>query len=286
MIQTTKRLVREFFDAHGEGSIHGYDHALEVMEHSLEGIKSYPSQLSRHRQLAILLAALLHDVDDEKMFPLNRNFENARFILNKVNFPYPELVIEMIDLVSFSKNGISTVYKSKSRVGRHTDMKPKTGIFADDTDLFEMRKKRRLGTQHRIPKWKLIPRLADRVVALGTRGVGRCLGFGGQHQRLLYTEHTPRFENVHQLYVYAIRAWLLRTSPPKASSIDYFIFGLVPRCLMMSGLKYFDDLTISGTQPIIDVIMLWSSQGHLTKEQILELLRDDPQSIQMIQQYL
>lgn len=286
-VRQAKPLVKKIFDDHDEGAIHGYPHAIEVLNHSQKGIESYPYKLSSYKKIAILLAALLHDVDDDKMFPSNLNYENARSILAAIHFPFVDLVIEMIGLVSFSKNGISDVYISKSNLSSKSNLTARTTMFSDDVGLFLHSKKRQIGTQHRIPKWKLIPRLADRVVALGTRGVGRCIGFGGQHGRPIYTEFTPRFTDVRQLRSYAIRSWLVSSIPRiKPSSIDYFIQGLIPRCFMMSGIPYFDQLTVEGTQPIIDIILLYGRQGYVTKEEILKIVQDDPESVTMIQDYV
>jgi len=54
-----------------------------------------------------LLACLLHDADDKKYFPFNKNYDNARLILKKqgVSEERIEKIIGMICVVSFSKNG-------------------------------------------------------------------------------------------------------------------------------------------------------------------------------------
>ena len=261
-IQAARLLVKKLFAVHGEGPIHGYPHAMEVMHHARNGNCVYPHTLSFHKTISILLAALLHDVDDEKMFPRNTQCENARAILEQIRFPCIELVIEMIGLVSFSKNGISDVYISRSRrsSSSQTILPARTAMFSDDIGLFYQSKKHQVGTQHRIPKWKLIPRLADRIVALGTRGIGRCIAFGGQHDRPIFIDSTPRFSNVHELRIYAIRAWLGQV-PSSYSSIDYFIRGLIPRCFMFSGIAYFDQLTQEGSNPIIEVILRYGQQA-------------------------
>ena len=55
------------------------------------------------------MASLLHDADDRKYFPLNKNYENAYEILLNCKLEKDRIkkIIEMIDVVSYSKNGDS-----------------------------------------------------------------------------------------------------------------------------------------------------------------------------------
>lgn len=79
----------------------------------------------------ILLACLLHDVDDRKYFPDNLKYENAVKILKELNIDDEDskIIVHMVDIVSFSKNGDK--------------------IYGDD------------------PHWYYIPRYCDRLEATG-----------------------------------------------------------------------------------------------------------------------
>ena len=107
------------------------------------------------------MAALLHDVDDSKYFPRqNSDFENARSILiaSNVNASSIRQVLEMIDLVSCSKNG-----------NHVPDWIGESGAYH-----------------------LLIPRWADRLEAVGAIGVVRCYQYNVEHSLSLSSEYSPR----------------------------------------------------------------------------------------------
>jgi uncharacterized protein len=119
-----------------------------------------PFGLTPLQKQAIILAALLHDVDDPKVASfLSSSLSTAK--------PYPiassflsatppglaDLVLEMISYVSCSTNG--------------------------DTCL------------KNVPKWKYIPRDADRSQAIGSIGIKRCFEYTQRTDRYLITKDTP-----------------------------------------------------------------------------------------------
>jgi uncharacterized protein len=80
---------------------HGAVHAYTVMLHTQRALvfeKCTPMQ-----QECVLIAALMHDIDDHKFFPFGSN--NAARLLQ--NHSHQELILRMIDLVSCSQNGNS-----------------------------------------------------------------------------------------------------------------------------------------------------------------------------------
>lgn len=62
--------------------------------------------LSDEYKDCIVIASLLHDVDDKKFFN-TIDYQNARDIIKRIPkmCAFEDLIIEMIDLVSCSKNG-------------------------------------------------------------------------------------------------------------------------------------------------------------------------------------
>lgn len=108
---------------------------------------------------AILLAALLHDIDDKKLFPLNTNNQNARIILYGFSNKFIELVLEMINLASFSENGNSTVEDER----------------------------------------KLLPRHCVRLEALGKTGIQRCYDYTKTLCRPIIMPTTPRVTTMNEL---------------------------------------------------------------------------------------
>lgn len=90
--------LENIFDGNSDG--HGADHSLRVYNNALNIRKSYEC-----KELYVDLGALLHDVDDHKLFK-NKNNENARKFLceNDFDSEATEDIIEIINSVSFTKN--------------------------------------------------------------------------------------------------------------------------------------------------------------------------------------
>lgn len=113
---------------------HGIEHMKIVANHAVEALKF--ETLTSDQKLYVEIAALLHDADDAKIFNNHANNDNARKLLYDagMNESGTKLIIEMIDLVSCSKNG---------------DREPPV-------------------------KWMAIPRDCDRLEAIGEIGIDRC----------------------------------------------------------------------------------------------------------------
>lgn len=177
--------MREFMDKH-DNSGHGSSHCEQVLRNAQMALCEFT--LSENDRLAVQLAALLHDVDDSKLFSTT-NYTNARRILKNLSVDIflgdfisndndnddidndnndnsitsdiidDNLVIEMIDLVSCSKNGNSLIE----------------------------------------PRWKLIPRDADRIEALGVIGIKRCYQYNNARNVPLFVSTTPLLTSVEEI---------------------------------------------------------------------------------------
>ena len=130
----------------------------------------------------ILLAALLHDVDDRKFFPKNLNNENVKKILYDKSSDFVTHVIEMINLVSSSSNGDS---------------------MTDEV-------------------WKLYPRYADRIEALGILGVERCYQFTLTIKNPLILSSTPRPKTVEDVWKIATKERYAGYKGKSVSMIDHY----------------------------------------------------------------
>lgn len=119
---------------------HDLQHTLRVYDNALAIAETEPAA----DLFIISVAALLHDVDDYKLFNTT-DYQNARTFLkdNFVPEGLTQRIIETIDSVSFSKN---------------RDKRPATieGQIVQD---------------------------ADRLDALGAIGIARTFAFGGEHHR-------------------------------------------------------------------------------------------------------
>ena len=147
-----------------EGSGHGTRHCLRVAEHARLAV-DHENCITNDTRAAVIMAALLHEVDDDKYFA-TENYQNARDILEEImhlgqilESTWGQLVIEMISLVSCSKNGNSVVE----------------------------------------PRWKLIPRDCDRLEAIGAEGIRRCWQYSQSIGRPLFLPETARAANVSDL---------------------------------------------------------------------------------------
>ena len=134
--------VQWFFEEECSG--HDYFHTLRVVK-----LAKQIAQEENANQEIVVLAALLHDVDDIKVSPnTNKNKDNARRFLkeNHVDEDTINLICEIISEISYK--GVDTV------PGKTLEAK----IVQD----------------------------ADRLDALGAIGIARAFAYGGNHNRMMY----------------------------------------------------------------------------------------------------
>ena len=172
---------------------HGIDHAIKVYEHGINAIVASTEYIPCHRRLAILLACLLHDVDDRKFFTTT-GYANAKKILadsldNIANVEYRDKIyndaISMISMVSTRSNLNNT----------------------DD-----------------IHEAMLIPRYADRLEAMGIIGIRRAYEYTKVTNRPIALTSSPTCESLDAI-VAAASAERFRnyaSSGSSASFIDHF----------------------------------------------------------------
>ena len=96
---------------------HGMDHARRVAQHAV--LSSRAINIPARNHLQVVLAAWLHDVDDHKfpnlrqlgnaeIYP-NSNYPNAQRLMTRYFTAHVAEVLEMIDAVSCSQNGIKLI---------------------------------------------------------------------------------------------------------------------------------------------------------------------------------
>jgi uncharacterized protein len=163
---------------------HGADHAIAVMNHAKRAIEYSDDKLTTEQNRAVILAALLHDVDDRKLFKSSTNYQNARFMVGLHPAKFVDLVIELIRLVSCANNGDSSHPES----------------------------------------WKLIPRYADRIEALGLVGIQRTHTFALGMGLPIINPETPRPADLQELRTIASpeRFENYQVTGASASMIDHF----------------------------------------------------------------
>ena len=223
---------------------HGVDHALTVYSHAQKALECHEGELTDERKKQVLLASLMHDLDDPKLFIDHKNNENTRKLLSDYLDKYIEQVIEMIDLVSCSKNG--------DRVG--------------DGVTEEM----------------LIARYSDRLEALGVPGIVRCYQYTMTVGRPLYTEKTLRAKDEDDLWNrVATDDEYRKYSTPREDGkradsetmIDHYYQKLLHLHKFPVKNKYLLETARSRVQPLVDVVLLFGKQGFITKENLDEIVK-------------
>ena len=205
----------------------------------------YPIPSSVRRNIE--LAALLHDVDDSKYFP--EGSENARSILVETfgakNDALIDEIMEIISWVSASTNGNSVPVKVHSSQAYHL----------------------------------LIPRWADRLEAVGRRGVVRCYQFNNERMLPLFTENTPRAKSEEELWRIAegrLQKYMDRGGTSE-SMIDHYYDKLLhiarpPREIVRN--PYLERMAESSAQPLVEVCLRFGRTGMVDESYIMSLSVD------------
>lgn len=161
--------TKKFLSTNVKDGVHDFSHISAVLKNTRNIISHSPYSLTDKQKEAILLAAILHDVDDAKLFPDSLNYSNARTILRPYLKPeekeHEELIIFMIEIVSTRKNGTQ-------RESAEED-------------------------------WMLYPRYADRLEAIGKVGIDRAKLYSYYVRRPLYSPLTKRATNEEELWAIA-----------------------------------------------------------------------------------
>ena len=116
LIDTTISYIKALFEGSSDG--HDADHSLRVYKNALTIASNYPEV----DMDLISLSALLHDVDDNKLFNTENN-SNARTFLKKQNVPADtiEEIVKIINSVSFSKNKGKTPETLEAKIVQDAD---------------------------------------------------------------------------------------------------------------------------------------------------------------------
>lgn len=140
ILQQAIEYIEQVFKDNSDG--HDAQHTIRVYKNAQLILKSFPEA----NRFITLLAALLHDVDDYKLFKTEHN-DNARFFLNEhgLSESIIDQICETINMVSFSKNK---------------------------------------GNQPETLEGKIVQD-ADRLDAIGAIGIARVFAYGGKKRKSL-----------------------------------------------------------------------------------------------------
>jgi len=217
---------------------HGIEHAKTVMYHAWCALEDY--ELSDEDQMAVLLAALLHDADDRKFFKEHKNYENLRNILQQTgkSSEFIEKVVYMVSIVSSSKWG---------------DTIPEEVIGKE---------------------WMLIPRYADRIEAIGIIGVERCYTYTKNvSKQPLYLKDTPKPKTEEEIWKIATIERYKAYNGNSVSMIDHYYDKLLRLSTFPIRNKYFDEECKNRRKPLIDFLLYFGKKGTITYEEVEEFIR-------------
>jgi uncharacterized protein len=220
---------------------HGIAHMQQVYDHTFAALMEHEhSELTDRDYICVLLAAYLHDVDDRKLFK-TQNYQNARNILSKIAGLSPrdrEFIIQMISWVSASSN---------------KDQIPQELCYP--------------GTQKLNPaqEWKLFPRYADRLEAIGEIGIERCRAYCAFVKLPNCVRSTIQVRTQDELWKVASEERYQKYNGVSASMIDHYYDKLLRCCQFPISNKYLQKIAKERRQPLIDfVLSFWHSTRDLT----------------------
>ena len=116
LTEATIFYIKALFEGSSDG--HDLEHSLRVYKNALAIASNYPEA----DMDLISLSALLHDVDDHKLFQTENN-SNARTFLKNQNVPEDmiEEIVKIINSVSFSKNKGKTPETLEAKIVQDAD---------------------------------------------------------------------------------------------------------------------------------------------------------------------
>jgi uncharacterized protein len=220
--------LEEFFKRNVTEEGHGLSHAMSVLIHAISAVNCYGGYIDEFSISAVLLAALLHDVDDHKLFN-TVDYENARELLKDETPAKRDLVIKMIKLVSCSTNG--------------------NNVNPED------------------PVWMYFPRWADRLEAIGYEGIKRCYLYSVHVGRPLFTEETGRATTLHELEKIAPKSRFIDYIEKKgavgvSSMIDHFYDKLI-HLKVETGNEYLDEMFKRRMGEIYEFLFEFGATGEV-----------------------
>ncbi len=140
IVESAIKYIEDIFKDNSDG--HDISHSVRVYQKAMDIARNYPEC----DDMIISLAALLHDVDDHKLFDTENNANARRFLEGQSVEPMKiEQICNIINEVSFRKN-------------RGKSPKSLEGKIVQD---------------------------ADRLDAIGAMGIARAFAFGGKNGRAI-----------------------------------------------------------------------------------------------------
>ncbi len=253
IITKAEELVKEFYVQHSEIKVsHGWGHIESVVDHTNKAILSLEQTLPSTVKMEIKLAALLHDMDDKKYFDTpTGKYPNADKILKAVgissfqNAKSHEQILKMISWVSCSTNGNKVPPEVEKNNSYHL----------------------------------LIPRWADRLTAVGAKGVVRCYQYNQECGRPLSSEASPKPSNEDELWSkYTLPSKLdeyMKRGGTSTDMISHYYDKLLhiskpPKEIVRN--LYLENQAESTSKELVEVCLRYGRTGQVDEEYIKQLM--------------
>lgn len=242
ILEACQRKLKELCELHCIPPSHGSAHAERVLGHAQKALAAAQPTLPNLRQLAVQLAALLHDVDDRKYFPAcpKGQYPNAKRIMEEACADTTVVLeaLEMISLVSCSANGNSVPVQAQSA-----------------------------------PEF-LWPRWADRLEATGEVGAVRCWQYNQEKGSPLSTPSTPRPSSELEVWQLATpeRFEKYQTSGGQsASMMDHYYDKLLrvarpPSEALQNA--YFEAEMSQRSAPLVEICLAFGKTGEVPVDKL------------------
>lgn len=224
---------------------HGISHVMAVYNHSVRAVQCHQPLLNPTQSMEIKVAALLHDVDDSKYFPDNKDHSNAKGILETVEIELDSQsrILRMISLVGCSENG--------NRVP----------IDIVENESYHL----------------LIPRWCDRLEAVGAIGVVRCYQYNSEKGQPLFTKYSPRALSPTQVWELASKDRFDAYTNGKESTdmISHYYDKLLhvarpPPDIVRN--QYLEDMGVESSKELVEVCLIFGQTGAVDVNYINGLL--------------
>ena len=224
---------------------HGINHARAVLKNAylimsdMTWSGGWSIRLWWHERLAVCLAALLHDADDRKIPGYAKGmYPNAISIMHDISPHTRALVLRMITLTSASGNGDTLPHDIKSK------------------------------------PWLVVPRLADRLEAIGRVGLDRCHIYTLGIKRPLYTARTMRAKDLADLRtrVAPLSRWVdyVDNDGKSESMMDHIYDKLLHLFVAPAPFvsQRFNKRICDRVQILIDVALEFGRTGHIDSDRV------------------
>mmetsp|Transcript_20854 Transcript_20854/g.39782 ORF Transcript_20854/g.39782 Transcript_20854/m.39782 type:complete len:290 (+) Transcript_20854:65-934(+) len=218
---------------------HNMVHIRAVTDHVRRALAAEP--LDPHREALLVLAALLHEADDPKLFGTSDD-ANTRKILS-----------DCLTSDDGAEGDTGATLGEASAVASEV---------CEIISLVSARKNKDAGVAPG-SEWKLIVRDADRIEAIGEVGIARCYAFNQKVGSPLYRPTTPRAVTQEELWAIATPARFASYSGDSDSMIDHYYDKLLHLSRCGSGNSYLEAKQQARLQEMIDFVLAFGKTGEV-----------------------